>query len=396
MAAKDLASKMFPPSLNTRRHKCQKQMKENMYFKNRDIRAVESPYEASFELADYFGGFSRSMKLSLMVLVVLFAYYSIVIIAIIIFNLTYGANFGLNVFSVAFSMFMLSLTFTAIRQLMKSHRFLKDLGSHQDLILKIQDKADNGQYYKKEKVDTKIQGSPVEGLMGLIISTSEFSKKIARTFRLIIGFISVWFLAGIFYLSIQFYRFGFDVSSWKLDWLLPGGIDLSISVLAVVLIFLVHKKFDFFRIRYEFIEYAMNQPVEEIPEGQTPIERYKHFLTSKNGYEQFAENEYWVKGDYFDAEFDGKKGKVFVKFLSKVPGKEDIQRFREQVIIRVRKKSMDRAVIIFREEPESPLSDDTYTFLVDNPVKLKKEICAIQLAAEGTDGKYDFTPIISF
>ncbi|UCF08189.1 MAG: hypothetical protein JSW28_00405 [Thermoplasmata archaeon] len=372
------------------------QMKENRYFKNRDIRAVENPYEASFELANYFRGFSRSMKLSITILMVFFAYYSIGIIAIIIFNLMYGTNFGLNVFSVAFSMFMLFLTFTAIRQLMRSHSFLKDLGSHQDLMLKIQDKADNGQYYKNEKVDLKIQGSPTEGLMGLIISTSKFSKKIARTFRLITGFISVWFLAGIFYLTIQFYRFGPDVSSWKLDWLLPGGIDLSISLLAVILIFLVHKKFDFFRIRYEFIEYAMNQPVEDIPKGQTPIERYKHFLTSKNGYKQFAGNEYWVKGDYFDAEFDGIKGRVFVKYLKKVPQKEDIQTFRERVINRAHKKPIDRAVIIFKEDPRSPLSDDTYTFLVDNPIELKREICAIQLVLEGMDGKYDFIPIISF
>ncbi len=371
-------------------------MKENRYFKYRDIRAVENPYEASFELADYFGSFSRSMKLSLKVLMVLFTYYSILIIAVIVFNLAYGTNFGLNMFSVAFSLFMLFLTITAIRQLMKSHRFLKDQGSHQDLMLKIKEKADGGNYYQNVKRESYIKESPMEGLMRLIISTSEFSKKIARTFKLIIGFICIWFLAGIIYLSIQFYRFGSDVSSWKLDWLLPGGIDLTISVLAIILIFLVHEKFDFFRIRYEFIEYAMAQPVEEIPEGQTPIERYKNFLTSKKGYQQFAKNEYWVKGDYFDAEFDGIKGKVFVKYLDKVPQKEDIQRFREQVINRAHKKSIDRAVIIFKEDLKAPLLDDPYNFLVYYPIQLKKEICAIQFVVEGIDGKYDFIPMISF
>ncbi|UCG67992.1 MAG: hypothetical protein JSV09_09125 [Thermoplasmata archaeon] len=371
-------------------------MKENRYFKNRDIRAVENPYEASFELADYFGSFSRSMKLSLKVLVVLFAYYSIVIIAVIIFNLAYGTNFELNIFSVSFSMFMLAGTITAIRQLMKSHRFLKDLGSHQDLMLKIKEKADGGNYYQNVKREIYIKGSPMEGLMRLIISTSLFSKKIAQTFKLIIGFISVWFLAGTIYLSIQFYRFGSDVSSWKLDWLLPGGIDLTISVLAIILIYLIYAKFDFVRIRYKFIEYAMTQPVEEVPKGQTSVERYKNFLTSKKGYERFAKNEYWVKGDYFDAEFDGIKGKVFVKYLEKVPQKEDIQTFKEQVINRAHKKSIDHAVIIFKEDPKAPLLDETYTFLVDTPIKLKKEICAIQFAVEGMEGKYDFIPMISF
>jgi hypothetical protein len=371
-------------------------MKENRYFKNRDIRAVENPYEASFELADYFGSFSRSMKLSLMVLMVLFAYYSILIIGVIIFNLVYGTNFGLNMFSVAFSMFMLFLTFTTIRQLIKSHRFLKDQGSYQDLMLKIKEKADGGNYNQTVKRESYIKGSPIEGLMRLIISTSEFSKKIASTFKLIIGFISVWFLAGIIYFSIQFYRFGSDLTSWKLDWLIPGGIDFSISVLAIILIYLIYAKFDFVRIRYEFIEYAMTQPVEEIPKGQTPIQRYKNFLASKKGYKQFAKNEYWLKDDYFDAEFDGIKGKIFVKYLKKVPQKEDVQTFREKVINRAHKKSIDRAVLIFKEDLKAPLSDDTYNFLIGTPIQLKKEICAIQFVVEGMDGKYDFIPIISF
>ncbi|UCE39316.1 MAG: hypothetical protein JSW00_08885 [Thermoplasmata archaeon] len=371
-------------------------MKENRYFKNRDIRAVENPYEASFELAEYFGSFSRSMKLSLKVLVVLFAYYSMVIIGSIVFNLAYGTNFGLNMFSVAFSIFMLVITITAIREFMKSHRFLKDLSSHQDLMLKIKEKVVSGPNYQNVKVESKIMVSPMEGLMKLIINTSLFSKKIARTFKLIIGFVFVWLFAGIIYLSIQFYRFGPDIQSWKLDWLLPGGIDLSMSVLAVILIFLVHKKFDFVRIRYEFIEHAMAQPVEEIPKGQTPVDRYKNFLTAKKGYERFAKNEFWVKGDHFDAEFDGIKGKVFVKYLEKVPQKEDIQTFREQVINKAGKRSLDRAVIIFKEDHEVPLPDDAYNFLVDTPIKLKKEICAIQLVIEGMDGKYDFIPTVSF
>jgi len=373
-----------------------KPMKENRYFKNRDIRAVENPYEASFELAYYFGSFSRSMILSLKILMVLFVYYSILIIGVIVYNLAYGTNFGLNMFSVVFSMFMLFLTFTAIRQLVKSHRFLKDLDSHQDLMLKIKEKADGGNYYQTVKRESNIKDRPIEGLMRLVISTSEFSKKIAQTFKLIIGFISVWFLAGILYFFIQFYRFGPDIQSWKLDWLLPGGIDLTISVLAIILIYLIYAKFDFIRIRYEFIEYAMTQPVEEIPKGQTPIERYKNFLTSKTEYEQFAKKEYWLKGDYFDAEFDGIKGKVFVKYLKKVPKKEDVQTFREQVINKAHKKSIDRAVMIFKEALEAQLLDDTYDFLVDTPIELKKEICAIQFVVEGMDGKYDFIPMISF
>ena len=371
-------------------------MKENRYFKNRDIRAVENPYEAAFDLADYFGSFSRSMRLSLIVLIVLFAYYSIGIIAIIIFNLVYGSNFGLNIFSIAFSMFMLYLTFTAISQLVKSYRFLKDLRSQQELMMKIKEKADGGNYYQTVKKEFNITSSPIEGLMGLIISTSEFSKKIANTFKLIIGFICVWFLAGTIYLSIQFYRFGPDLTTWKQDWLLPGGIELLISMLAIVLIYLVYAKFDFVRIRYEFIEYAMNQPVEEISKGQTPIERYKNFLTSKKGYEQFAKNEYWLKGDYFDAEFDGIRGKIFVKYLKKVPQKKDIQTFSEQVIDKAHKKAIDRAVIIYKEDLKALLLDDTYNFLMDTPIKMKKEICAIQFVVEGMDGKYDFIPMISF
>jgi hypothetical protein len=371
-------------------------MKENRYFKNRDIRAVENPYDASFELAEYFSSFSHSLKLSLKVLIILFIYYSVVIIAIVIFNLVYGTYFELNIFSVAFSIFMLILTFTAINQLIKSHRFLKDLGSHQDLMLKIKIKVDEGHYNRKGKRETNIGGSPIEGLIKLIVSTSEYSKKIARTFKLIIGFISVWFMAGILYLSIQFYRFGTDASAWKFDWLLPGGIDFTISVLAIILIFLVRAKFDFVKNRYESIEYAMTLPVVEIPKGRTPIERYKNFIISKNGYKDLAKDEYWIKDNYFDAELDGRKGRIFIKYQEKVPQIEDIEEFNKNVINKGDNKKLDRAIIIYKEDLQIPLSDATYNFVIYNPIKLKKEICAIQLVVEGEDGIFDFTPVISF
>jgi hypothetical protein len=371
-------------------------MKENSYFKARDIRAVENPYEASFELADIFNNFSRSLKMNLKVLVTIFIYYSVVIMGIIAFNLLYGTNEQLNLFSVAFSIFMLCLTIISIKHLIESHIFLKDLGFSQELMMKIKIKVEKGNFNIQGEKELKVHDNPIKGLLDLIHCTSQYSKKIARTFKLIICFIMVWYIAGILFLSIQMYRFGLDIEQWKFDWLLPGGIDITVAVLATLLIILVRVKFEFARKRYEAIDYAITYTTTDIPKGETPIQRYKEFLTRQKGYEYLTREELWKTGAYFEAESVTNKGKVLIKHLKNVPKIGDIMKFRGQVKEKTGRNQLDRAVIIYKEEPRNPLSDEVYNHILENPIKLKKEICNIQLVMEADDGKYDFIPIISF
>ncbi|UCH89080.1 MAG: hypothetical protein JSV49_00065, partial [Thermoplasmata archaeon] len=137
---------------------------------------MENPYEASFELADTFSNFSRSLKLNLKILIIIFIYYSAVIIGVIVFNLFYGTNEKLNAFSVVFSIFMLCMTIFALKLLFKSHTFLIDLRFNQDLMIKIKIKADEGNFNIIDKKELIVQDDPIKGIMNLIESTAQYSK----------------------------------------------------------------------------------------------------------------------------------------------------------------------------------------------------------------------------
>jgi hypothetical protein len=371
-------------------------MKENRYFKGRDIRAVENPYEASFELAETFGDLAGSLKMSLKVLVVIMIYYSGVIIGVIIFNMIYGTNPQLNAFSVVFSMFMLFLTLFALRMIINSHTFLRDLGSNQELMMKIKTRAQEGNFDYIGEKELSVRDDPIKGLLGLIQSTSQYSKNISRAFKLIIGFIAVWYFAGILYLSVQFYRFGLEMDKWRFDWLLPGGIDITVSVLATILIILVRAKFEFAKKRYKAINYAMDSSPPGIPQGEDPIQRYSRYMVGQKGYEQLKERKFWTKGPYFDAEMATSRGMIFIKYLKQTPEMDDVSTFQEKVRAKAGKNKLNRAIIIFREDPKNPLSDQVYQHVLENPLKLKKEICNIQLVIEGEDKKYDLIPVVSF
>ena len=371
-------------------------MKEKRYFRNKDIRALESPYEASFELAEIFGRLSRSLKWNLKILIIIFLYYSAVIIGVIVFNILYGTNVKLNMFSVAFSIFMLYLTVYSLKLLFESHTFLTDLRFNQELMMKIKKRTEEGDFDIVDKKELRTKDDPIKGLINLIESTSRYSKNITSAFKLIVGFIAVWYIAGIIFFSIQVYRFGLEIDRWTLDWLLPGGIDISVAVIATILILLVRDKFEFARKRYEAIEYAMSLTPIEIPEGDDPVRRYIEYLMGQTGYEQLKAGGSLKKGPYFDAELHTAGGAVFVKYLKNTPKIADIKKFKERVIENAVNDRLDRAVIIFKEDPKTLLSDEVYHRVLEEPVKLKKDICSIQLVIEGKDKKYDFIPVVSF
>lgn len=371
-------------------------MKENRYFKGQDIRAVENPYEAAFELADNVKDFSKSALLKIKILIGIFIYYSVVILGVIGFNILFGKVFSLIIFSIIFSIFMLIIALIAEKLLITSHIFFQDIRSHHNLMLKIE-RVTKGDFnlFKLKKKPT-IKGNPMKSLMDLISITSDYSKKISKTFKVVTGFIGLWYLAGILYLSIQFFRFGPDSNEWEIDWLLPGGIDLIIAVLATVLILILNDQFNFVFKRYSSIEYALAQKPVNIPKSKNPISRYMEYLSKQYNLNNLQKQEYTDKNTYFDGEFDTKKGMIFVKYLKENPKSGDLQRFKERVIQQCGHRSLYLAVLIYQETFTEPISDDVYMFVIENPIRIGRQICNIQLVIEGEDGKYDFIPIISF
>ncbi len=298
----------------------------------------------------------------------------------------------LKLFTTGLFLFLFFITGYAVYGLIRSNIFMKDLRSHQNLMLKIEQLSDKGFDEDTEKKQMKMKGSPGKGLMSLIYSTSQHSKKIARIYRLVLIFTSIMCVVGI----IQVFIWVYNPASLSVFALVHSLIQIFCLFIAVLLIYLIHEKFDFVRIRYLSIEYALKEHPVSIPKGNTPVERYHNFVALHKGYEYLAENRYWKRGSYFDAEVESKKGQIFVKYLENVPTIKDIETFRSQVKKRSGNGPLNRTVLIYNESSTDQLSDEAYDLVIGKPIIQGKDICNIQLVIEGKDGKYDFIPVVSF
>jgi len=82
-----------------------------------------------------------------------------------------------------------------------------------------------------------------------------------------------------------------------------------------------------------------------------------------------------------------------VKVLDAAPDQEALAEFIRHM--RAHGTDTRHAIVIYPEDPERPLSEAVYDFVISNPVRLGKELCTVELVMEGRDGLYDFVPVVS-
>lgn len=370
-------------------------MKETRYYKGQDVRAVESPYEAAFNLANMILVSIRRSRLILIGLLIVLVYYLATIVGAIVFNIVYGWNRLLNAVGVVVSLIMLSIAIIAIWRIFQSNAFMKELGSHQELMLKIGSIDTSSRAEPEGGSGGRMTGRPEAGLMSLVQSASSHSRTLAVTFRYVVGFIATWWIAGASFLAIQAYRFGTSLQDWQLDWLLPGGIDFMILVAATGLILLVLSRYEFFRRRYEAIDYALNVQPAAIPEGRDAIERFRKFAASQTADGRMTDDAAWKKGEYFDALAETGHGMLLVKYAKGVPSADDVRTLRKKAAEQCGPKPLDRVVLLFKEVATEPVSDEAYD-LANEALVRGRDVGSVQLVAEGADGNYDFMPTVSF
>jgi hypothetical protein len=313
---------------------------------------------------------------------------------------------------------MLVLAVSAFTGLFKSRRFMADLKSHHDLMLKIGTQAAD-HFAGARGAMTRYAGggpspedegpgragsyrdSPSRGLMELIEGASEHFRRLKDTSRYIHGFVLGLFAFAIVILAVLVY---FDVKWLGSDVCLGGG-NFIIILLVLAGTYYMTSPFGFIQRRYRAIDYALKQPPTRVPEGKNPVDRYRRHLTGEKGYERFKDGSHWRRGDYFDAALPHEDGLVLVKYLKRTPTMDDLGRFRSQAESERGKMGggkgsaggkLERAVILFKEDPDDPLTEEVYDDVIGRPIRSGGDVCNIQLVVEGEDGTYDFIPLMSY
>jgi len=131
-------------------------MKQNRYFEQRDLRAVESPYDEAFDLADRLRGMTHSSRVILFLLIAYFALTTLLfgmmifgLIAGIIFLTFFGSmievmTYEMTVVAVVAMgimlipvIFITYISYRSARGLYRSFSFLGDLRANHDLLRRI-------------------------------------------------------------------------------------------------------------------------------------------------------------------------------------------------------------------------------------------------------------------
>ena len=367
-------------------------MREYPEYRDHDIRAVENPYEAVFELAGMVGRSSRGMVRWLTVLMLFFLFYMSLTVAIIYLNLSLFNQSDFKYLGIAMALANLCVGSLCVAWLSRSMRSFRGLGQTHSLLQKI-DQAAPEKAPGAREAGPAMATKPRNALNGLIETTISDSRRLVGNFRLVYLFIALWFINALISFIIQSVRFGPDLLHWKLDWLAPGGTGLDAMVFLVVSTIAYLKArnwFVFLSTRYAAIEYALNRPKAKIPSGATPLDRFKAYLAASEGYSDAAG---WERSAYFDGVLRAAGGTVLVKVLDAAPDQEALAEFIRHM--RAHGTDTRHAIVIYPEDPERPLSEAVYDFIISNPVRLGKELCTVELVMEGRDGLYDFVPVVS-
>lgn len=367
-------------------------MKEYHEFKGRDIRAVENPYEAAFELAGMAGAFSRRTLLWLLVLMFFFIFYMILTVFVIFLNLyVYNQSdlryLGLAMAFVNIGMGALSLWWIAV-----SFRSFRLIGQNHGLLRRLDSVAPE---MGPGAVGTEpIAGArPQTAINGLIETTIGDSRRLLATFRFVYLFIGLWMVNALVYFIIQSARFGPNLFGWTLDWIIPGGfggdafVFLAVSILSY---YNAHQSFEFLKARYQAIEYAMNRPRAKVPSGANILERYKAFLALQGEYRDISG---WKTDSYFNGVLGTLSGKMLVKAQDGTPDLDVLAEFVRHA--RAQGPKVRHAVLLYPEDPDRPLPEAVYDKAVNDPIRLGNRLCSVELVMEGRDGLYDLVPVVS-
>ncbi len=367
-------------------------LKEYPDFKGRDIRAVENPYEAAFELSAHINRFARSTGHWIIGLDLFFSFYIILTIAVVYLNIYEFNQSDLKYLGIAMGLVNIIIGTYSSLLLGRSYLSLARINQDHGLLERI-DRIDSGRYAEAEGAGRPDQGVGARNILdSLIDEVGKDSEKLFRTFRLVYLFIFVWMANAAISYVIQFYRFGPDLLTWKLDWLAPGGSGLdAILFLAfsVIAYKKVHARFDFISRRHKAIEYALNRPRPLVPPGATPLERYKSFIDGQMG----PGTSGWTSTAYFTGVRAFPSGTVLVKALDGTPDPEALAEFIRHA--RAQGGNVRHAVILYPEDPDKPLPEAVYEEVVNNPVRAGKELFTVELVMQGRDGFYDFIPVVS-
>jgi hypothetical protein len=367
-------------------------LKEYGEFKGRDVRAVENPYEAAFELAGTAGAFSRRTLMWLSVLAFFFFFYMALTVFVIYLNLYVFNRSDLRYLGLAMALVNIGMGVLSLWRIASSISSFRLIGRNHALLQKL-DSATPGKPAGTFEARPSAGARPQSAVNGLIETVIADSRELLVKFRFVYLFIALWMVNAVIYFTIQSVRFGPNLLGWTLDWIMPGGFGadafffLAISIIAYLK---ARDRFDFLRARYQAIEYEMGRPRAKVPAGGSPLERYQAFLATGTAY---GSPSGWKKAAYFDGVLEGQSGKVLVKALAGTPDAEALAGFVSHA--RAQGENVRHAVILYPEDPDKPLADTVYNEVVNNPIRVGSALFAVELVMEGRDGFYDFIPVVS-
>ncbi len=415
-------------------------MKQNRYYEQKDLRAVEAPYDAAFDLAGRLRGMTHSSRVMLFLLTGYFAlttlFFGMAIIGLtagIIFLTFFGSHIEvltveMTVLAVVAMVFMLILllfityiSYRSARGLYRSFRFLGDMRANHDLLNRIHttdwrnemrhfhrrlhrtmrsihDRVHPGHKRKRggsaeppsqEPEPFQSTVPPGQGLMALIGGAADHSRSLMETSRTVMTFIIIMCLLLVFVAVGAVMTAGGPA-------FMPGVCGISFYFVLFILMWIVGTRFQFVSERYQSIRYAMDLEPVKVPKGKDPLMRYAKFLTRQRGYEGLKDRTRWKRDGYFNARLETERGLIFIKGHKGPPTMSQLEDFRREAHSAAQERTIDRAIILFKEHPKRELTEEVYMDVIHRPIIHDDEVCSIQLVAEGQDGTYDFTPVLSF
>ncbi len=371
-------------------------MKKSIYFRGRDARAVENPYDAVFKLAEKLGNLSKMIMLELTILLLIMILHFRSIVDSIEDNLSTWSPGPLNYIAVVLAIPLLIITAVIIFRLIKSLMAIQHFRKQYKLLNKI---CETFTILKKDlkKSESKYKKTPQEALIALIQNISNHFNVFVKTFIAILVLFGVFFLNIIILSFIYFSHYGsIFLNKGTVDLDIPGGLPSILLFIQIIIMLVLFFQFRFIKCRFSAIDHSMKHQPTNIPKGKDPHTRYKNYLVEQNMYPALKNIAKWEEDDYFNLKSHHKKGWIFVKSLDGAPTSEELLQFRENCLKKRDRGKIERAIIVYPENTEKPLSEEVYNSVIKTPIRTSRDICNIQLVEESNDGTYDFIPFIPF